>query len=202
MTSWAYLATSSGRHCVALPARSASAASRVNTSTSAGRWVKKLRMIFTCPSPISPAHWAAAVAVSNAANGAPVNDKTLPQVLGFGDTPAGFGFGDPQPVRQRRRQRATQVLPRPGSGRELIDQRMLRCPQTARSPAFQTIHRPQQLRGGQGIKGQTKHTRSMRRIERVKDLDDLLTRARNHTRILLRSTDKDALAETWKFNAR
>ena len=79
MIRWAYLANSSGRYPAALPARSASAACRVGTSTSAGRWAKKLRITLTCPSPISPSRWPAAVALSCGANGSPVSARSSPR---------------------------------------------------------------------------------------------------------------------------
>ena len=89
---------------------------------------------------MSPAHWAAAVAVSNGGQRLPGQRRDVPQVLGFGDAPAGFGFGDAQPVRQRRRQCAAEFF-FAGLRRELIDQRVLRCPQPTRHP-FQTLQAP------------------------------------------------------------
>ena len=79
MSRWAYFANSSGRYPPALSARSASAACRVDTSTSAGRWAKKLRITVTCPSPISPARWPAAVALNCGANGSPVKALRSPR---------------------------------------------------------------------------------------------------------------------------
>jgi hypothetical protein len=50
----------------------------------------------------------------------------LPEIAGVSDTPAGFSFGDPQPVGQRAAQCAAQLLLR-CLRVELVDQRVLGC---------------------------------------------------------------------------
>src|SRR5277367_2203917 len=74
---------------------------------------------------------------------------------------------------------------------ELIDQPMTRYRQPPRH-LFQTLQHPQQLRGGQRLERQLTDTIHVS-IERVEDLDDVLTATRTHVRILCQATDTNPL---------
>ncbi|VAZ76844.1 hypothetical protein LAUMK4_03227 [Mycobacterium persicum] len=100
-----------------------------------------------------------------------------PEVSRFVDAPPGLDLGDAQPVGQRRTQRAAQLF-LAGLRAELIDQRKLRGSQPPRR-ALQTLQRTQSLGGGEHLKRQLTQPVQLR-IERVEDLDDVVTTARTH----------------------
>src|SRR5208283_847927 len=101
----------------------------------------------------------------------------FPKISRFGDAPGRFGLGDPQPFSQRRAQCAAEFF-LSCLRVELVDQRVLGCPQPARH-AFQALQGVQPFWGGEYVKRQLAQTVRVV-IERVEDLDDLLTTARTH----------------------
>ncbi|VAZ63893.1 hypothetical protein LAUMK22_05735 [Mycobacterium kansasii] len=101
----------------------------------------------------------------------------LPEISCLVDAPARFGLGDTQPISQRRAQFGAQFF-LAGLRAELIDQRVLRCPQPARQ-AFQALQGAHSLGGGEHVKRQLAQTIQIR-VERVEDPDDVFTTARTH----------------------
>ena len=63
----------------------------------------------------------------------PRQRAALTKISRFSDAPAGLSLGDAQPIRQRRAQCAAEFF-FAGLRAELVDQRVLWCPQPARYP--------------------------------------------------------------------
>ena len=101
----------------------------------------------------------------------------FPEILGFGDAPAGFGLGDPQPVGQRAAQRAAQLL-LAGLCIKPVDDGVLRCAEAA-CGAFEVFELAEQFWGGQDVKRQVAQA-VQGGVERVRDLDNLLATAATH----------------------
>ena len=115
-----------------------------------------------------------------------VERAPLTQVGGLMHPPRGLGPADPQPVRQRRGQPATQ-LDRAGLFGELIDQWVLDG-RLLTAKTLPPLQHPQPLRGGQHIEHQIQGAFVVG-LEHIEDLDDLLTTTRTHVRILTIEAD-------------
>ena len=175
----------SGRCWLPSRARSASARSRVCTSTQPGNWWQNWRITCTCPAPSFPSRCPAAVPASSGASGSPVSARRGPSsAASLIRRPASLRV-DQRPLGDRVGQRAAQLL---GGGQpgQLIDQRMLGRGQAPAHP-LHPLHQDQTLTGGQLLEIQPEHTIN-RGIQHLKRRGD---RVSIHTRILAAATDKN-----------
>ena len=109
------------------------------------------------------------------------------QIGGLVNPTTGLGAADPQPVGQRRGQLATQ-LARISLGGELIDQ----CVLDRRLPAAKTLE-PLQHPSRSGVVSTSNvkiQGAFVVSLERVENLDDLLTTTRTHVRIITAESDR------------
>ena len=150
-------------------------------STKSGSRCQKLRITATWPAPMLAVALRLGGRGQHRRQGFTVQRPPLTQVGGLMNAPRRLGAADPQPVRQRRGQLATQ-LGRISLFGELVDQWVLDGGQHA-AHLLTALQHGQPFGRGQHVERQVQGA-LVSGLERVEDLDDLLPTTRTHVRII------------------